>query len=389
MSDGRRRLLVLAPFVPRLDAAHGGGRVVARLLLAHARSSRVALLALRPPGDGDVDDAVRAACEVVELVPNAPVGRSAAVAWRERRRLLELLTGSPPWVASVTSAAYRRALVRLCRDFEPEVVLAELGVMASYLAVVPAAARRVLVEHDPGVRRTAGPLERAAWRRHARRAAGSADAVVVFTDEDAERLRPFAAPASILVRIPPPWPPPPEARDPLGTMPPTVLFVGNFRHAPNVEAALRLVRLLPELRRGHPEVELALVGEGLSGSFGAGVVAPGRVDDVGPWLDRAAVVAAPLSSGGGVRVKVVEALAAGKAVVGTPLAFEGLDVEPAREAVVAESDEELVAAVSSLLDDASRRRELGAAARAWALRRPTEEDVGRAYSDLFDRLGET
>jgi len=86
----RCRLLVLAPFPPRLDASHGGGRSVARLSQLHATRNDVALLVLRRPGELEVDGAVAAACEFVREVERIPVGRSVPVAWRERQRAVLL-----------------------------------------------------------------------------------------------------------------------------------------------------------------------------------------------------------------------------------------------------------------------------------------------------------
>jgi glycosyltransferase involved in cell wall biosynthesis len=386
--DGRR-LLVLTPFPPRLDAAHGGGQAAARLLLAHAERDRLVLLTLRGPGEEAVDPALASACEAVEEVERMPVGRSPAVGWRERGRAATLLRGWPLWAASVGSRELGERLARTARDWRPHVVQAEFAVMAPYLNVVERPARRVLVDHDPGVRAGGGPLARRTRRRLAAAAAAAADAVVVFTEEDRAAVRALAPARTLVERIPIPWDVPPEPLDPLGQEPPSVLFVGSFRHAPNVEAARRLVRLLPELRRRRSDVVLALVGEDAPPGLAVeGVVLPGFVPDVRPWLDAAAVVAAPLDAGGGMRVKVLDALASGKAVVGTPLAFEGLDVRSGEEVLTAADDAGLAEAMGSLLVDPERRRRLAAAARTWAAGLPTQDSVGAAYETLYRRLEE-
>ena len=85
-------------------------------------------------------------------------------------------------------------------------------------------------------------------------------------------------------------------------------------------------------------------------------------------------------------MKVIEALAAGKAVVGTSRAFEGLNVEDGRDAVVADSDEALVTAINELLTDRPRRTSLEAAARAWADRLPTTASILDRYDRLYRRL---
>jgi glycosyltransferase involved in cell wall biosynthesis len=266
-------------------------------------------------------------------------------------------------------------------------VQAELGVMGVYLPLVPRPAPRVLVEHDPGIRRSGGLVAQWSRRRFARDSAAAADAVVVFTEQDEQALRLLAPPRVSITRIPLAWRVSRPALDAVGSEPPIVLFVGSFRHPPNVDAARRLVSFLPELRRHRPDVVLALVGEEPPPDLAAGgALVPGRVDDVEPWLESAAVVAAPISDGGGTRVKVVEALAAGKAVVGSSRAFEGLDVEDGREAVIAGDDAAFAAAVAQLLADPERRRRLGAGARAWAERLPTADDVEDAYEALYRQL---
>ena len=380
-----RRLLVLTPFAPRLDAPHGGGRSVARLIQLHATRNRVGLLTLRRADEPDVDPALAAVCEFVREIERVPVGRSARVAWRERQRALALARGHPLWAASVQTRAFAHSLVELCVEWKPDIVQAEFGVMGTYLPNAPRPARRIVVDHDPAIRHSGRGVAR--WRRRRFARASAADAIVVFTTEDERAVRRMAPPETMIARIPLAWRQPHAALDPLGSDPLTVLFVGSFRHPPNVAAARRLAALLPELRRHFPDVVLALVGEEPPADLAAaGALVPGRVDDVEPWLASAAVVAAPISDGGGTRVKVIEALAAGKAVVGTPLAFEGLNVQDGRDAIVATDDGAFADAVVQLLADPGRRRQLGTAAHAWAERLPTADEIEDAYESLYHAL---
>ncbi|HET7042355.1 MAG TPA: glycosyltransferase, partial [Gemmatimonadales bacterium] len=99
--------------------------------------------------------------------------------------------------------------------------------------------------------------------------------------------------------------------------------------------------------------------------------------------DRAAVVAAPLSTGGGMRVKVLEALAAGKAVVASPLAAEGLQGAPL---LLAGDDEETAEAIVGLIGDRDRRVALAARAREWSLAHIGWERTVEAFEDLYERL---
>jgi glycosyltransferase involved in cell wall biosynthesis len=86
----------------------------------------------------------------------------------------------------------------------------------------------------------------------------------------------------------------------------------------------------------------------------------GEVTDVRPYLDRAAVVVVPLRIGGGSRLKILEALAAGKAVVSTSVGAEGLDLNPGQDVLIADSSQDFAHSVVDLLLSKAARRELGA-----------------------------
>jgi glycosyltransferase involved in cell wall biosynthesis len=167
--------------------------------------------------------------------------------------------------------------------------------------------------------------------------------------------------------------------------------VGNYTHAPNVDAAQRLIRsIYPRVRAHSPEVRLHIVGDRppaqLRRMGSRHVVVTGRVPDVTPYLDQAALVVVPLRQGGGIRVKVLEALAAGKAVVASPRAVVGLDVVAGEQVVIAESDQEFGDAIVQLLADPERRRSLARRARAWACDALGWERATAAYERLYRSL---
>jgi glycosyltransferase involved in cell wall biosynthesis len=137
-------------------------------------------------------------------------------------------------------------------------------------------------------------------------------------------------------------------------------------------------------------VRLVLVGSNppleLSRRADDHVEITGSVPDVTPYLDRASLVAVPLRLGGGMRVKVIEALAAGKAVVASRLAVEGLDVRDGEEIALAESDEDFSRQILRLLADRESRQRLAAAAWAWASKHPLWSEIAEAYERVYDRL---
>ncbi|MBB5754888.1 glycosyltransferase family 4 protein [Prosthecomicrobium pneumaticum] len=155
---------------------------------------------------------------------------------------------------------------------------------------------------------------------------------------------------------------------------PRLLFVGHLRYRPNIAAALFLARrLLPLLRRRLPGATLVLAGRAphhrVRALAGPGVTLVEGPDDLGSLYAAADVAAVPLRVGGGTRIKVLEAMAAGLPVVATALAVEGLDLEPGRHVLIAERPESFVAAIERLWRDADFAARQRAEARAHVLGR--------------------
>jgi glycosyltransferase involved in cell wall biosynthesis len=386
------RLLILSAYPPSLEAPHGGSRVAAQLIRGLAERNRVALVCLRGEDEPPVDSGVAERCESVTAVARPAIPPRDA----RRRRLVGLAKGRPSWVADWSVAECRARVAELGEAWQPELVHVHYQVMGQYLGALRAP--RVLVVYEPATSRAAAAVREAplgprralryadylAWRRYERGLLRSVDAATAFTQRDRDDLARLAPRAPIAV-VPFGVEAPPRPLDPLGEDA-SLLFVGNFVHRPNVDAALRLASaIFPRVRAAHPAATLELVGpEPPPELAGDGVSVTGAVPDVTPYLDRASVVVVPIRRGGGMRVKVLEALAAGKAVVVSPLAAEGLEV--ADQLVLAETDDEFVTAISQLLADPERRRELADRARRFALDRLGWERTLAAYDRLHASL---
>jgi Predicted glycosyltransferases len=149
----------------------------------------------------------------------------------------------------------------------------------------------------------------------------------------------------------------------------TLLFVGSFRHEPNVEALRWLVsEVLPRITAMKPEAQLVIVGSEPPPSLGFLVSHPsirftGYVEDIrGPFASYAVFVC-PIRSGSGVRVKLLEAFASGIPAVSTSIGAEGLADASDDICEIADSPDEFAKATVRLLEDKQHADDLAARAR--------------------------
>ena len=174
----------------------------------------------------------------------------------------------------------------------------------------------------------------------------------------------------------------------------TLLFVGNLTYGPNIEAVEILAReVLPRVRRlvdGPATVELigryephgpvaALAGQD-------GVELCGYVEDLNSAYARADLTVVPLRTGGGTRIKLLEAFAAGVPVVTTAVGAGGLEAEPGKHMLIGEDADELAAAVARLVLDEDLATKIARAARSFVEERFSSETVGGRLRELMAAL---
>jgi glycosyltransferase involved in cell wall biosynthesis len=154
----------------------------------------------------------------------------------------------------------------------------------------------------------------------------------------------------------------------------TLLFIGSYRNQPNVEAAEFLIeKVWPRVRRGVPEARLIIAGSPPENIRGyrqdmPAVEFTGFVDDLTALYQRSRVVCAPIFSGAGTRVKIIEAAAFGKPIVSTRLGAEGIEMRDGREISLRDDPNSFAEACLRLLTDPALCEQLGAAAHATAVR---------------------
>jgi glycosyltransferase involved in cell wall biosynthesis len=143
----------------------------------------------------------------------------------------------------------------------------------------------------------------------------------------------------------------------------------DFR--PNVDAVLWFANeIWSKIRLARPEAIFCIVGRRPTPAVQAlaklpGITVTGTVPDARPFVQEAALYLVPMRMGGGVRFKVLEALAMGKAVLTTPMGADGIPVNSGKEVLIANNPQEFSAAAIRLLQNPTLRKELAANGRTF------------------------
>jgi sugar transferase (PEP-CTERM/EpsH1 system associated) len=396
-----KKILVLTPQFP-YPPSQGTAIRNYNLTAGLARRHEVHLLSFGDPAMAATTP-LHQACRSVQVVPLP----QRSMGQRLRGLFLSRL---PDMAQRLPSPAFSRALASALDEGQPDVLEVEGIELARYL--FEAAARRpgdrplvVFDDHNAEYVLQQRAFETDArsshprgwigaaysfvqWRRlrrYERRACLAAHRVVAVSEADAQALRtlvPGLGPAVVPNGVDMEFysqPAPPLASlsqvAPNDQGRPGLVFTGKMDFRPNVDAVLWFVQeALPLIQRTLPDLLFWVVGKAPHPRLARladhpAVRLTGWVDDVRPYIAAAAVYVIPLRIGGGTRLKVLEAMAMGKAIVSTTLGCEGFDVTPDQDLMLADSPAEFAAAVLALLGDPQRRARLGDRARSFAASR--------------------
>ena len=172
--------------------------------------------------------------------------------------------------------------------------------------------------------------------------------------------------------------------------PNSLIFAGSLRWYPNISAVSFFAReIWPRLKRACPGVRLYLAGRGPVASMvrwsneDKDVVLVANPEDMRPWLARAAVFVCPIVDGGGTRLKILDAMAMGKAVVSTTIGCEGLQVTHGDNILVADEPEDFAREIASALQNEALRQQLGTKGRALVERDYSWEAIARQLDQAY------
>jgi ribosomal-protein-alanine acetyltransferase len=382
-SPDRTRIAVLSPYFP-YPLSHGGAVRTFHLLREMARSFDVVLFAFSESGQAEAPGPLLEFCSRIVLVP------------KPRYREPRWSTLAPPEVCEYRSPTMRRLWDGLCRELEIAVRQVEYTHLAAY-------GGDILVEHDVTFDLFRQVLDRQPslaarwnwwrWRRFETRALPQFRRVVAMSEKDAEML---AVPHARVV---------PNGVDlrrfrPVGEPPgQSLLFVGSFRHFPNVVAYRFFTeQVWPLLRDAFPDLTLTAVAGSdplLYWQAAADSPAPpadprirllGFVQDVQPLYAQANLVIVPTLVSAGTNLKVIEAMAMERAVVSTSSGCAGLGLQHGLSVWVADTAPAFAEGIATLLGDPALRLRLARQARRLAQERFDWERLGVLQRTILSDL---
>jgi glycosyltransferase involved in cell wall biosynthesis len=337
---------------------------------------------------------MRSWCDAVVTVPSGTPGPAA----KRRLQARSLLTTRSYERLLFDQRRFQEALDEMAARSRYDVVHVESCYMAHY-SFPPGAAvvldeQNIEYEIQRRTASTAASLPRRVYnyidslklQREEERSWHSVDACAVTSPRDEAAVR-RAHPRTVTAVVP-------NAVDldfftPTGRPEPrTLVFFGTISYFPNTDGLLFFLdEVMPLVRRRHPGLKLVVVGasppDAIQRRAAPDVVLTGMVDDVRPYLARASAVIAPLRIGGGTRLKIVEAMAMGKAVVSTSLGAEGLAVTHERDILLADGAAAFADAIDRVLDE-NLAASLGSAGRRLVEEKYDWRHSARRLEELYD-----
>ena len=172
--------------------------------------------------------------------------------------------------------------------------------------------------------------------------------------------------------------------------PDSLIFAASLNWYPNISAIRFFVReVWPKLKLRRPGVRLYVVGMKPADSLVGwltqhpNVTVVASPPDIRPWVARASVVICPMRDGGGTKVKLLDAMAMGKAIVSTSVGCEGLEVKHGENILIADTAEDFASSVSHALESASLGQRLGAAGRILVRQRYAWKVIGARLEQAY------
>lgn len=397
-STQKMKILCLAAQFPYAKVDHSGGTDLYYFLAELARRGHeICLVSFIWSHERAYVEDTRRFCSELIVVPYRSI-------WRKVVESPGLLF-RPRAVVAYQSSAMRQALSEILSRRSFDLVYIQHLHMAQYLDLIeksPARPKAVLDEVDVyslvayrNYRKASTLLEKAFYlfdwvKTHTFEmdACRRADLILVRSEKDAQIFRLYEPSWESKIAFGPTWFEGlarfSDIRPEMAEMN-NLLFLGAMNRQPNIEAALHFYHhIFPLIRQEVPEAIFYIVGsspppEIKSLSKDEHVVVTGYVEDIKPYYARCRVFVAPLTVGGGIIVKILDAMAAGRPVVASSIGNEGIGAAPGREIFLADSPEEFAKRTVELLRDGKLWERIAANSKAFVRER---YDWGRTMDEL-------
>ena len=393
------KILFLSPTVP-FPLTDGGRIRVFNLLKQIATKNSVTLLALetQPPDTEGIAQLQQLGIQV-HLVPNAPTLPPVSFG----TLLKGFLRQQPITVARYDLPAYRQKFKELLATETFDLVHYEMFHTAQFYTEthLPGVLSQQNVDSEIWRRlcgETANPFykfaywtQQLAFQRYERVLSPKFDAVTCTSDIDAAVFQQHCA-EDLIEIIPNGVDVTHYLPDFSAEAPAHLIYIGSMDWYPNEDAVGFFAdEGLPRIQERVPDVRFSIVGGNPSARVQKlaerkGIVVTGRVPEIKPYFAEATVFVVPLRIGSGTRLKILEALAMGKAIVSTSVGAEGLDLKDGEEIFIADAPIAFADAVTRLLTDAPLRRRMGEKGRARVERDYDWQSIGEKLHTLYTKI---
>lgn len=399
------KILLLAPFPYGKSSAQGGSTACANALTALVQQHQVYILCFSRLNSYELAalDEMQLLARKVKVVKQQ-ISKSR-VLWA---KLISLVSSKPEHVCYFESASFRTALKSFLQEIEPDLVITQFPQMAQYLpycgtlptvhdvqdAFSVSAYRRTRTA-APGLKHWYATKQWRNWVAYESHYYSQANQCWTLSEQDRYGLTVFTPNLNVVcLGLPLTDKLQPVGHDGINK----VGFIASFGHAPNIEAVQYLMRqIAPQVLARLPEVVFLIAGRNppanLVKSAPTNVKFVGYVESLSDFYAECQLVIAPLVSGGGVKIKVAEALCYGKAVITTPIGAEGIPIINRQSAIIESDPTKLAHAVCELMDSPATRHAI--ASQGFALAEQTfsisgwSERANRQLEELLAHAGAT
>jgi len=374
------------------------------LLKRISHDHQVWLLVMMPEGEFPVDcGPLTDFCEEIVLIPTDDPGALA----RPWQAVQFLLQGTPPELRLYESQAMIDALCDLVSRIDFDIIQFEDSYMAHYQEYLPKkwAGKKVLTFIDIAYRQydRIYRIERKLTRKlrlwlFSRMMynwepayAGNFDLNITMSDIDRELLlsrnadlKITTVPNGVDTQVFLPLPASTETSK-------NLIYVGNMSYRPNVDAVKWFCNeILPLIHQKLPEVEMWIVGNKplpevheLANDL---IHVTGRVEDVQPYYEKSTVCVIPLRAGGGTRLKILESMSLGRAVVSTSIGCEGISITDGENILLADDAQSFASQTIALLQDKQKRESIAQIARQFVIDHYDWDAITDSLLQAFEAL---